>query len=78
MGVCGTPFGRQLGGGFFEFRLKERDLLLRAFCHAYGDKVILLLAAYDKGEDPSAKRQNEEIELARRRLSDWQQRRRRS
>ena len=51
MGVCGTAFGRQLGGGLFEFRLREGDLLLRAFCHAFGDKVILLLAAYDKSED---------------------------
>jgi len=78
IGVCGTPFGRQLGGGLFEFRLREGNLLLRAFCHAYGDKVILLLAAYDKSEDPSAKRQQKEIELARRRLTDWQQRHRRS
>jgi hypothetical protein len=38
MGVCGTAFGRQLGGGLFEFRLRESDLLLRAFCHAYGDR----------------------------------------
>jgi len=76
--VCGTPFGRQLGSGLFEFRLREGDLLLRAFCHAYGDKVILLLAAYDKSEDPSPKRQTKEIELAHRRLTDWQQRRRRS
>lgn len=78
MGVCGTAFGRQLGGGLFEFRLREGTLLLRAFCHAYGDKVILLLAAYDKSEDPSAKRQQKEMELARRRLADWQQRHRRS
>jgi phage-related protein len=78
MGVCGTAFGRQLGGGLFEFRLREGNLLLRAFCHAYGDKVILLLAAYDKSEDPSAKRQQKEIELARRRLTDRQRRQRRS
>jgi phage-related protein len=78
MGVCGTPFGRQLGAGLFEFRLREGNLMLRAFCHAYGNKVVLLLAAYDKGEDPSAKRQQKEIELARRRLTDWQQRRRSS
>ncbi len=76
MGVCGTAFGRQLGGGVFEFRPREGNLLVRAFCHAYGDKFILLLAAYDKGQDPSAKRQQKEIERARRRLSDWQQRRR--
>jgi hypothetical protein len=39
-------------------------------------KVVLLLAAYDKSEDPSARRQQKEIELARRRVTDWQQRRR--
>jgi phage-related protein len=76
VGVCGTPFGRQLGGGLFEFRLRERDLLLRAFCHAYGNKVILILAAYAKSEDPSEKRQNRGIALARRRLTDWRQRHR--
>ncbi len=76
IGVCGTPFGRQLGGGLFEFRLRERDLLLRAFCHAYGEKVILILAGYDKSEDSSEKRQNDEIALARRRLTDWRQRQR--
>jgi hypothetical protein len=29
--------------------------LLRAFCHAYGDKVVLLLVAYDKAR---TRRQN--------------------
>ena len=73
--VCGTPFGRQLGQGLFEFRLREEDLLLRVFCHAYGDRVILLVGGYDKGDDPSPKRQAAEIEEARRRLRHWQERR---
>ncbi len=85
--VCGTEFGRQLGGGLFEFRLRSdlRDrvrpgeqggrFLFRVFCHARGDRLILLLAAYDKGEDPSPRRQNAEIALARARLRDWQRRR---
>jgi len=42
------------------------------FCHAHGDRLILLLAAYDKGENPSPRRQNTEIALARARLRDWQ------
>ncbi len=92
--VCGTEFGRQLGTGLFEFRLRGMDLakaapgsvsverdeakmLLRVFCHAHGDKLILLLGGYDKGEDTSAKRQAQEIAIARRRLRDWQRRRRR-
>jgi hypothetical protein len=85
--VCGTEFGKQLGGGLFEFRLRSdlRDqvppgdvagrLLLRVFCHAHGDRLILLLAAYDKGENPSPRRQNAEMALARERLRDWQRRR---
>lgn len=85
--VCGTEFGKQLGGGLFEFRLR-RDLrdrvstgaapgrfLFRVFCHAYGDRLVLLLAGYDKGEDPSPRRQDAEIALARARLLDWQRRR---
>lgn len=49
----------------------HRDILLRVFCHAHGKKVVLLLAAYDKGREPSAKRQNTEIRRAKQRLSRW-------
>jgi hypothetical protein len=86
--VCGTEFGKQLGGGLFEFRLR-RDLhetssmrdaeaakvLFRVFCHAHGNKLILLVGGYDKGAHPSARHQNAEIELARSRLRDWRRRR---
>jgi phage-related protein len=71
IGVCGTAFGRQVGGGVFEFRLREEGLLLRVLCHAYGQKVVLLLAGYDKGVHPSPKRQQAEIALAQRRLEAW-------
>ena len=84
LGVCGTEFGKQLGGGLFEFRLR-RDLrnpagareeggriLLRVFCHAHGDRLLLLVGGYDKGEHPSPRRQGTEIALARARLKDWQ------
>jgi len=43
--VCDTEFGRQLGGGLFEFRLRvkaRRDgesALLRVFCNAAGDRI---------------------------------------
>ncbi len=94
VGVCGTEFGRSLGKGLFEFRLRgvdlakivpgtaagdpsEAKLLLRVFCHAHGDKLILLLGGYDKGEDTSPKRQDKEIAVARKRLTDWRQRQRR-
>lgn len=83
IGVCGTEFGRQLGMGLFEFRLRrvaEGDdatrILLRVFCHAYGDRVVLLLGGYDKGADPSPRRQNDEIAIARSRLAGWRRRRR--
>lgn len=92
--VCGTEFGRHLGRGLFEFRLRGADLakvvpaagepdaaeakmLLRVFCHAHGDKLILLVGGYDKGEDTSARRQDKEIAVARKRLKDWQNRQRR-
>ena len=91
VGVCGTEFGRQLGAGLFEFRLRQKpgdittaagaklppeQILLRVFCHAYGDQIVLLLGGYDKGEDPSPRRQGKEIEEARQRLQRWKARRR--
>ena len=50
------------------------DVLLRVFRHAMGDRVILLLGGYDKGGDPSPRRQAREIEVARRRLADYRRR----
>jgi hypothetical protein len=47
------------------------NILLRVFCHAHGSKIVLLLAAYDKGKEPSAKRQNTEISRAKQRLTLW-------
>lgn len=86
--VCGTEYGRHLGRGLFEFRLggtvgdylkrpgsgpaADQKLLLRVFCHAHGDKLILLLAGYDKLANTSKTHQNAQIELARERLRSWQ------
>lgn len=81
VGVCATEYGKQLGKGLFEFRLRRsveevgERILLRVFCHAYGSKIVLLLGGYDKGADSSARRQGDEIALARRRLAAWQRRR---
>jgi len=90
--VCGTPYGRQLGRGLFEFRLDEDEatlsikwasrpippsetagsrILLRVFCHATGDRIVLLLGGYDKGRDPSRRRQQREIARARARLDEF-------
>lgn len=95
--VCRSTWGRQLGEGLFEFRVRHTaeeirrlfdgdppakaagkegppgKVLLRAFCHAYGKRVVLLLGGYDKGEDPSEKRQQQEIKTARKRLKAWKQ-----
>ncbi|MBW3536586.1 MAG: type II toxin-antitoxin system RelE/ParE family toxin [Actinobacteria bacterium] len=92
LNVCGSEWGKQLGEGLFEFRVRHTGeeidamfggeppgggrgrVLLRVFCHAYGDKVVLLLNGYDKGEDPSGRRQQREIRLARKRLEEFRQR----
>jgi hypothetical protein len=49
----------------------QRKILLRLFVHFHGDKVILLLHGYDKGGDDSPRKQNKEIQEARRRLAHW-------
>lgn len=98
LAVCETEYGRQLGDGLFEFRVRHdeqttlakagrqssgdqvrrrRHVLLRLFCHAYGEKIVLLLGGYDKGADPSGRRQSREIETARRRLRSFRLRRQR-
>jgi hypothetical protein len=93
IGVCRSSYGKQLGDGLFEFRLRHdaaeilrslgktarpepsgERVLLRVFCHAYGDRIVLLLGGYDKGADPSPKRQQREIANARKRLKDFQRR----
>jgi putative component of toxin-antitoxin plasmid stabilization module len=49
-------------------------ILLRVFCHAHGNKIVLLLAGYDKGERPSPHHQQEQIEVAKQRLKSWKAR----
>jgi putative component of toxin-antitoxin plasmid stabilization module len=49
----------------------SQKVLLRIFCHAYGDRIVLLLGGYDKGADASARRQRREIDTARRRLRSF-------
>lgn len=82
--VCSSEWGKALGDGLYEFRLRDEvqeagtseKILLRVFFYAYGAKIILLLGGYDKGEHPSPRRQQQEIAEARRRLADFQARRR--
>jgi hypothetical protein len=59
-----------------ELKGRGGEVLLRVLCHAYGTKIILLLAGYDKGKEPSSKRQRSEIKRARQRLAHWKSRQR--
>ena len=56
---------------------KKESVLLRIFVHFHGEKVVLLLGGYDKGRSPKAKRQQREIERARKLLAQYKERRRR-
>lgn len=90
--VCRGEWGKPLGKGLFEFRVRHnaaeilgmftdktprdehRKVLLRVFGYAHGDRLILLLAGYDKEGDPSDRRENREIILARARLVEYRRR----
>ena len=56
---------------------KRELVLLRVFVHFRIEKVILLLGGYDKGKSPKAKRQQREIERARKLLTQHKERQRR-
>lgn len=64
-----TLFGKKI-------RKRDREnggkILLRLFCHAHGDKIVLLLGGYDKGEHPAKPHQQDQIALARKLLKSWQ------
>jgi hypothetical protein len=51
---------------------EKGKILLRLFFHPHGDRLILLLCGYDKGEQPSKQHQQAEIESARKLLKRWQ------
>jgi hypothetical protein len=53
------------------FGRARRTVLLRIFVTFHGPRVVLLLHAYDKGRDPSERRQRREIATARRHLAAW-------
>ncbi len=56
---------------------KKESVLLRVFVHFHGEKVILLLGGYDKGRSPKARRQQREVERARKLLTQYKERQRR-
>ncbi|HEY8211820.1 MAG TPA: hypothetical protein VIG99_30270 [Myxococcaceae bacterium] len=55
---------------------EKGKLLLRLFFHPHGNKLLLLLGGYDKGERPSRSHQQEEIQAARMFLARWKERER--
>lgn len=64
--VFQTGAAKWLGGGLAELRYRENpDVLVRVFFCIRNGEFILLLSAYDKKRDPSVKRQQAEIKLAR-------------
>jgi hypothetical protein len=52
----------------------DRSVLLRVFVTFHGRRVVLLLSGYDKGKDPSDRRQQRELKRARRILTGWKKR----
>ncbi|MGM9473454.1 hypothetical protein ACS5PJ_15805 [Pseudarthrobacter sp. YS3] len=49
----------------------DKTILLRIFCTFHGQRIVLLFQGYDKGKDPSDKRQQSEIKKARKHLKAW-------
>lgn len=68
---------RMFGGEDPEVNNQPEKVLLRVFVHFYGQKIVLLLGGYDKGDDPKEHRQQREIAEARRLLRQFKERQRR-
>ncbi|MFV0316916.1 MAG: hypothetical protein ACK5O2_08130 [Microthrixaceae bacterium] len=68
---------RRFGGDVPDIEGRPEKVLLRVFVHFYGQKVILLLGGYDKGDAPKPRRQQREIAEARRLLGQFKERQRR-
>jgi hypothetical protein len=49
----------------------DQAVLLRVFCTFHGRRIVLLYSGYDKGKDPSARRQQQEIKKARKLHAAW-------
>ncbi len=52
---------RMFGGEAPEVNNQPEKVLLRVFVHFYGQKIVLLLGGYDKGDDPKEHRRQREI-----------------
>ena len=72
--LAGTHKVKPLGDRLFEYRLRVASTvtpgggLIRVLFTYRKGRIILLLGAYDKLSDPSKKRQQAEISIARKRI----------
>lgn len=57
---------------------RREKILLRVFCHAHGEKIVLLLGGYDKLAHSAKSYQQRQIAEARKRLVRWKEMRKRS
>lgn len=64
--VVGEELAEELGFGGDQPRV-----LVRLFCAFHGQKIIMLHHGYNKGKDPSEKRQEKEIKVARKLHKAW-------
>ena len=71
-GVCSDDWGRALGGGLYELRMRQRGVLLRVFFAPIAERRLLVLGGLDKGRH--AKRQTAAIQACRDRLAEWHRR----
>jgi hypothetical protein len=69
---------RMFGDEPDELDAPPEKILLRVFIHFHGDRIVLLLGGYDKGKTPKPKRQQREIERARKLLAQFKERQRRN
>ena len=53
---------------------KGEEILLRIFVAFEGERIIVLLGAYDKGKKDKKSFQQAQIEVARKRLKEWKRR----
>lgn len=53
---------------------RREKILLRIFCHAYGNRVVLLLGAYDKAKRDKGPYQQKQIAIAKKRVADFKRR----
>lgn len=72
----GAEIRRMFAGQETSRRRHRERILLRVFVHFHGSRVVLLLSGYDKGKDPSERKQQREIAQARKYLADWRRRQR--